>query len=245
LRDRVAGHGTPMIAERMHLDLLDRSRVVGPELGPGPRPAIEAALRAARVTLHLDVTIAALARDRVTLADGSSMLYDAVVLTTGMVAATFAGEIPGAHDELGRVLVDDALRAPAAPDLFVAGDAAAAATTDAGPLALQSCQHALQMGRFAGENAARHVLGMPTRPYWQPRYITCLDLGRSGAVWTEGWERAVKQTGAEAKALKQRINKVVIYPPAGASADRLLALSSTDPADQRDDQDQPSRARAT
>jgi NADH dehydrogenase len=74
---------------------------------------------------------------------------------------------------------------------------------------------------------------MPTIPYVQPRYITCLDLGRSGAVWTEGWDRAVKQTGPEAKSLKQRINRVVIYPPACASAERLLALSSTDPADQR------------
>jgi NADH:ubiquinone reductase (H+-translocating) len=232
LRDRVAAHGGSVIAERMHLDLLDRSSVVGPELGPGPRPAIEAALRAARVTLRLGVTVTALARDRATLADGSSMLYDAVVLTTGMMAAPFAAQIPGPHDELGRVLVDHALRTPVAPHVFVAGDAAAGATTDAGPLTLQSCQHALQMGRFAGENAARDILGMPTIPYMQPRYVTCLDLGRSGAVWTEGWDRAVKQTGLDAKALKRRINRVVIYPPAGASAERLLALSSTHPADQ-------------
>jgi NADH dehydrogenase len=233
LRDRVAAHGAPAAADRVHLDLLDRSPVVGRELGPGPRPAIEAALRAAKVNVRLGVTVTALARDRVKLADGSSLLYDAVVLTTGMIAAPFAAQVPGSHDELGRVLVDHALRAPAAPHVFVAGDAAAGATTDTGPLTLQSCQHSLQTGRFAGENAARDLLGMPTIPYVQPRYITCLDLGRSGAVWTEGWDRAVKQTGPEAKSLKQRINRVVIYPPACASAERLLALSSTDPADQR------------
>jgi NADH dehydrogenase len=130
--------------------------------------------------------------------------------------------------------VDRALRAPAAPHVFVAGDAAAAMIAERGPLALQSCQHALQMGRFAGENAARDLLGVPLLSYEQHRYVTCLDLGRSGAVWTEGWERVVTKTGAEAKALKRRINGVVIYPPLDVSSDLLLALSSSDPAVQRE-----------
>jgi NADH dehydrogenase len=233
LRDRIAELGGPAVAARTQLELFDRAPVVGPELGEGPRPVIEAALRAAGVALRLGVTITALARDRVTLAHEGDLMYDAVVLTTGMRAAPLAAQIPGAHDELGRVVVDRALRAPAAPDVFVAGDAAAAATFEGGPLTLQSCQHALQTGRFAGENAARDLLGMPVRPYAQPRYITCLDLGRSGAVRTEGWERVVTHTGPEAKARKQRINRVVIYPPPDASAEQLLALSSTDPDDQR------------
>ncbi|HEY9568985.1 MAG TPA: hypothetical protein VIR38_12905, partial [Thalassobaculum sp.] len=97
----------------------------------------------------------------------------------------------------------------------------------------QSCQHALQTGRLAGENAARDLLGLPLQPYAQLRYVTCLDLGRSGAVLTQGWDRAVAQTGAEAKALKQRINREIIYPPTGAAGAALLALSSTDRAAQQ------------
>src|SRR6266566_7912576 len=69
--------------------------------------------------------------------------------------------------------------------------------TGDGHLVLQSCQHALQLGRFAGENAARDLIGVPTIPYVQPPYVTCLDLGRSGAVFTRGWERTVELTGAE------------------------------------------------
>src|SRR5213076_764307 len=108
---------------------------------------------------------------------------DAVVLTTGMAAAGFAQNVPGERDELGRIVVDPSLRAPAAPDAFVAGDAAAADGGDGHPI-LQSCQHALQLGRFAGENAARDLAGLPTIPYEQPPYVTCLDLGRYGAVFT-------------------------------------------------------------
>jgi NADH dehydrogenase len=98
---------------------------------------------------------------------------------------------------------------------------------------LQSCQHALQLGRFAGENAARDIIGLPLLSYQQPPYVTCLDLGRSGAVFTRGWQRTVELTGVEAKAVKKRINTEVIYPPAEATREELLALSSVDLALQR------------
>jgi NADH:quinone reductase (non-electrogenic) len=165
-----------------------------------------------------------LAADRVGFADGSVLAADAVVLATGMAASPFAAEVPGARDELGRIVVDAALRAPAAPEVFVAGDAAAADTGD-GHRTLQSCQHAGQLGRVAGENAARDLIGLPPVPYTQQRYVTCLDLGRSGAVIT-GWERRVEKTGEEGKAVKRRINTQVIYPPADGTAEALLASSS-------------------
>lgn len=232
MRDRLAAHGGAGLGERARIVLLDRADAVGPELGPGPRAQIEAALADARVELRLAGTVTELAADRVGLADGTVIDAQAVVVTTGMVAAPFVAAVPGERDALGRLVVDRTLQAPAAPGIFVAGDSAAADTGD-GHLALQSCQHALQTGRFAGENAARDLLGLPLLPYTQLRYVTCLDLGRSGAVLTQGWDRTVAQAGPETKALKQRINREVIYPPAGASGALLLALSSTDPADQR------------
>ena len=39
------------------------------------------------------------------------------------------------------------------------------------------------------------------------------DLGPFGAVSTEGWDRAVAATGAEAKGIKETINRKRIYPP--------------------------------
>lgn len=232
MRDRLAVHGGEGLAERARVVLINRANVVGSTLGAGPRPTIEAALAAGRVELLLGAHVRGLAANRVTFADDTTLDADAVVLTTGMEASPFARLVPGERDEQGRILVDRSLRAPAAPDIFVAGDAAAADTGD-GRRTLQSCQHALQLGRFAGENAARDLLGQPTLPYRQPRYVTCLDLGRSGAIFTEGWERAVQHNGAEAKAIKRRINGVVIYPPQEASGEELLALSSTDVESQR------------
>ena len=225
LRDRLLVHGADGAAERLRVVLIDRAETIGPE--PGPRPEIEAALAAAGVELRLGATVQALAADRVSFADGSVLVADAVVLATGMAASPFAAQVPGARDGLGRVVVDAALRAPAAPAVFVAGDSAAADSGD-GHRTLQSCQHAGQLGRVAGENAARDLLGLPIVPYTQLRYVTCLDLGRSGAVITQGWERRVEKTGAEGKAVKRLINTQVIYPPVDGTVEALLTASSID-----------------
>lgn len=230
LRDRVKAHGAVEAAERARIVLIDRAETIGPELGPGPRPAIEAALAAAGVEVRRGATVRGLAADHVRFASGSDLAADAVVLTTGMEAAPFAAQLPGARDKLGRVIVDGALKAPGASDIFVAGDAAAADTGD-GHWTLQSCQHAGQLGRVAGENAARDLRGLPLVPYTQLRYVTCLDLGRSGAVITEGWERRIEKTGSEGKAVKRWINTQLIYPPLDGSAEALLASSNIDLAE--------------
>jgi NADH:ubiquinone reductase (H+-translocating) len=230
LRDRLLVHSDDDVAERLRIVLIDRAETVGPELGRGPRPVIEAALATARIELCLGASVRALAADSVSFADDSGLAADAVVLATGMVASPFAAEVPGERDKLGRVVVDTALRAPAAPEVFVAGDAGVADTGD-GHRTLQSCQHAGQLGRVAGENAARDLLGLSPVTYTQPRYITCLDLGRSGAVITQGWERRVEKTGSEGKAVKRLVNRQIIYPPADGTAEALLAYSNTDLAE--------------
>jgi NADH dehydrogenase len=106
------------------------------------------------------------------------------------------------------------------------GDAANAACDDDGNFALMSCQHATRMGAFAGNNAAAELLGQPTQPYHQKAYVTCLDLGGAGAIFTRGWDRIVEMTGDKAKATKTEINTVWIYPP---RAERGAALASADP----------------
>jgi NADH:ubiquinone reductase (H+-translocating) len=44
--------------------------------------------------------------------------------------------------------------------MLVAGDAAVVDDGDGVPVQ-QSCQHALQLGCFAGENATRDIMGLP------------------------------------------------------------------------------------
>ncbi|HIJ62850.1 MAG TPA: NAD(P)/FAD-dependent oxidoreductase, partial [Rhodospirillaceae bacterium] len=125
------------------------------------------------------------------------------------------------------VRVDAYLRAGRVSDVFVTGDQAFAASDDIGNHALMSCQHAVSLGRVAGYNAAAELLGLPLHPYSQPKYVTCVDLGSWGALYTEGWDRQVRLTGAEAKALKVEINTKWIYPPA-PDREAVFAIANPD-----------------
>ena len=105
-----------------------------------------------------------------------------MIWAAGIRAAPLTTQIPAERDNFGRLLVDRDLRVPSVPGVFATGDAARAACDDLGNYALMSCQHATRMGAFAGNNAAAELLGVPTKPYHQKAYVTCLDLGEAGAL---------------------------------------------------------------
>lgn len=206
--------------------IVDRNSAIAPDMGEGPRPVIEEALRKLGVETKLGAGIASLDASGVTLSSGEHIETETVVWAAGIRAAQLTQQIPAERDNFGRLLVDRDLRVPGVPGVFATGDAARAACDDVGNYALMSCQHATRMGAFAGNNAAAELLGVPTRPYHQRAYVTCLDLGEAGALFTSGWERAVKMVGDVAKKTKQEINTVWIYPP---KAERAAALASADP----------------
>ncbi len=224
LPSRLRQHGRTEALAPVEVVLIDRAPVVGPELGDGPRAEIEAALDEQRVDRRLGATVVAIAPTSVDFADGSCLEVDAVVMCTGMAAASLADPLDGERDALGRYIVGATLEHPQFSGVFLTGDMASA-DTGTGHRTLQSCQHALQLGRTAGENAARRFLGHDLIDYQQPAYVTCLDLGDHGAVRTTGWDREVVETGASAKAIKQFINQQVIYPDLSGGPEGLLLQS--------------------
>ncbi|QHO78486.1 FAD-dependent oxidoreductase [Bradyrhizobium sp. CCBAU 051011] len=206
--------------------IVDRNSAIAPDMGEGPRPVIEDALRKVGVETRLGAGVASLDKSGVTLSNGEHIETETVIWAAGMRAAPLTQQIPAERDNFGRLLVDRELRVPGVAGVFATGDAARAACDDAGNYALMSCQHATRMGAFAGNNAAAELLGVPTKPYHQKGYVTCLDLGEAGALFTRGWDRKVEMVGDVAKKTKQEINTVWIYPP---KAERAAALASADP----------------
>jgi NADH:quinone reductase (non-electrogenic) len=206
--------------------IVDRNAAIASTMGANPRPLIEDALSKLGVETRLGVGVAALDKSGITLSDGERIESETVIWAAGFRAAPLTAQIPGERDNFGRLLVDRDLRVPGVAGVFATGDAARAACDDVGNYALMSCQHATRMGAFAGNNAAAELLGVPTKPYHQKTYVTCLDLGEAGAIFTRGWDRKVEMVGAEAKKTKQEINTVWIYPP---RPERAAALASADP----------------
>jgi NADH:ubiquinone reductase (H+-translocating) len=206
--------------------IVERADAIGPDLGAGPRPVIEEALRDLGVTWRLGAGVASVDARGVTTEDGQHIESSTVIWTAGLRASALTGQIPGRRDATGRLHVDRNLAVEGVPGVYATGDVAYAATDDEGNHTMMSCQHAMNLGRSAGHNVVADLLGLEQIPYRQPKYVTCLDLGPWGAVYTEGWEREVKLQGKEAKQLKHRINSEWIYPP---RADRSEVFAAADP----------------
>ncbi len=206
--------------------VVERADAIGPDLGAGPRPVIAQALESLGVAWRINAAVTAIDVDAVCTSTGERIATRTVIWTAGLRASDLTQQIPAPRDPLGRLHVADDLRVAGVANVFATGDVALAATDTDGHHALMSCQHALSQGKYAGHNVAADLLGAPTLPYRQPRYVTCLDLGPWGAVYTEGWEREVRFSGERAKALKQTINTKWIYPP---PAERTAALAAAAP----------------
>ena len=222
MRAHIRAHSDDETAKQARVILVERSAAIGPELGEKPRPYIEDALRDADVDCRLNCTVERIDADSVLLSDGTEIETRTVVSTAGLQAEPLAASLGEPCDEMGRVRVDEYLSVPGIPFVFVAGDVAHALADPEHP-ALMSCQHAVPMGKYAGFNVAHDLIDKPKRAYSQPNYVTCLDLGAYGSLFTTGWERNPEQHGAEVKPLKQTINTQWIYPPSGNRDDILKA----------------------
>ena len=162
----------------------------------------------------------------VTLKDGQVITSQTVIWTVGVQANGLTAQIDAPRDRQGRLHVNSNLQVQGHEDIYATGDVAYAATDDKGNHALMTCQHAILLGKFAGNNAAASLLDVEPLPYRQEMYVTCLDLGAGGAVYSEGWDQQVKLTRGEAKKLKVSIVSELIYPP---KAERKAAFDMADP----------------
>ncbi|MGY4523399.1 NAD(P)/FAD-dependent oxidoreductase [Pseudomonas sp. TE21394] len=206
--------------------IVDRGERIGAVMGDGIRPSIIEASDSLGIEWITGATVAAVDANGVTLADGRHIESHTVIWTVGFRASPLTEQLDAERDGQGRLHVDGTLKVRGLNNVFAAGDVAYAATDEIGNFAVMSCQHAISLGRHAGNNAAADLLGVAPTQYRQPKYVTCLDLGAWGAVYTEGWDRQLKLVKAKAKELKTQINTVWIYPPA---ADRRAALAAADP----------------
>lgn len=206
--------------------IIDRAPQIGATMGAGIRPSIIEASEHLGVEWVVNATVAAVDANGVTLADGRHIESQTVIWTVGFRASPLTEQMNSTRDAQGRLHVDENLKVFGQDHVYAAGDVAYAATDDLGNFAAMSCQHAISLGRYAGNNVAADLLGVAPTPYRQPKYVTCLDLGVWGAVYTEGWDRQLKLVKEEAKELKTQINTQWIYPPA---TDRATALAAADP----------------
>ena len=227
LRDRLKVHGADEAAERARIVLIDRAETIGPELGPGPRPAIEAALAVAGVERRLGVTVQWLGGEPRQLRRRQRS----------------RGRRRGAGDRHGGRAFRGANSRRAGSARPRRRRCGAQSPRGAGYLRgrrrrcgryrrwsphaaiLPACGTARP--RRGRERGARSVgLDACSLRATALRYLPRSRSRRGGHH--PGLDRHVEKTGGEGKAVKRLINTQVIYPPADGTAEALLAASSID-----------------
>lgn len=205
--------------------LADHAPRIGSNMGDGACAVIAEALAALAVETRTGLTLTSVDSRGARLSSGEDIAAETVVWCAGMRANPLAARLPGEHDRFGRVAVNRFLKVMGAVDVYAAGDVAAALVEGTHP-SVMSCQHARPMGRIAGHNAVCDLVGAAPIPLEIAYYVTILDLGGWGAVYTEGWDRRVAVTGAAAKETKRLINCQRIYPPRSRDPAEILAAAN-------------------
>jgi NADH dehydrogenase len=104
-----------------------------------------------------------------------------VVWTAGVAASPLGASLGVELDRMGRVRVAADLSVPGTTNIFVIGDLAHCLDTSGKPLP-GLAPVALQQGRAAGENIARLIAGIATRPFRYRDKGAMATIGRGAAI---------------------------------------------------------------
>jgi NADH:ubiquinone reductase (H+-translocating) len=206
--------------------LADRAPWIGSDMGEEARRVIERALADLHVEMRPGVMVRSVDADGAILSNDERIGAGTIIWCGGMRAHDLCAQFPVLRDRFGRLPVNEYLKVKGLDAEFAAGDAAWF-HVDGTHVSVMSCQQARPMGRFAGHNAICNLLGEPMLPLHIDWYVTVLDLGAWGALYTEGWNRRVVLTGSEAKRVKHTINCQRIYPP--RTGDRTAIFNAAAP----------------
>jgi NADH:ubiquinone reductase (H+-translocating) len=161
-----------------------RDALLAPFHASSQRAALDT-LRARRVEVRLDETVAEVTVDHVRFASGEVLPTRTVIWAAGVRAHPLAAALGLPTTRAGRVELDRDLRVVGHPDVWAVGDVAAAPDHrrggDRGPLP-QLAPVAMQSGGHVARQIARLLEGRPTQPFRFRDKGTMATIGRRSAV---------------------------------------------------------------
>jgi NADH dehydrogenase len=119
----------------------------------------------------------------VELKSGEIISAETVIWTAGVRATELVESLPGPHDRIGRIIVNEHLQIEGHAEVFVAGDSSAATTAADAP---RVAPVAIAHGRIVAANIAHQMRGEPLESY---RYVSqgmLVSLGMNYAVVNVG-----------------------------------------------------------
>ena len=174
----------------------------GPELFPMFKPDIreytEKALAKRDVEVMTGEIVEQIEPTRVTLKSGTVLPAHTLVWGAGLQGNELVRSLGLELEKGNRIAVDDELRIPAHPEVYVVGDIAAITDQKTSQVLPQLGSVALQSGEHAGETIAHLVAGKKTKPFKYRDKGTMATIGRGAAVVQMMGGRTMKGKAAQA-----------------------------------------------
>ena len=139
-------------------------------------------LRRRGVDVRLGQTVQAAGTRQVTLSGGEQIQAGTVIWAAGVRANSLSRGLGLEVSDHGRIVIDSHLQVPDHPDVFAAGDVAAATQPPSGQPLPMLAAVAIQTGRHAGEQVARLISGKSLTDFRYRDKGVVAVLGRGDAV---------------------------------------------------------------
>ncbi len=153
-------------------------RGMNPELG---RLTLER-LKNLGVEVVLNCSVASATVNCINTKDGRTINSKNVIWSAGVKPSPVAQKLQVEKARDGRIIVDDKLQAPSAPDLYVVGDCAYVLRKDTGKPYPPTAQVAVQEGIAAARNIVRAITNQPLSPFNYKYKGDMVFLGRNYGV---------------------------------------------------------------
>lgn len=168
--------------EEFEIILVEAGSRIMPNLAESLSTPVEKKLREKRVKVLTQTRILDQTADSVTLSPGGVVKTETLVWTGGIRITDLFRESGMKIGKLGRIMVDEYLRAESYPFIYAIGDDALAMNHFTGNPVPTAAQFALQQGRLVAENIFANVTGGKRRPYFPTVWGEVVSLGRHLAV---------------------------------------------------------------
>jgi len=158
----------------------------GPEIfamfKPNLRSYTEEALEKRGVEVKTGEVVESIAPTRVTLKSGDVLPAQTLVWGAGLQGNAVVQALGLELERGNRIGVDEELRIPEHPEVYVVGDVAAITDQKTAQVLPQLGSVALQSGEHVGETIGRRVAGKETKPFEYHDKGTMATIGRGAAV---------------------------------------------------------------
>lgn len=171
-----------LAGEPAHIVMVEALGQILPGVDERVRTIARERLAELGIDLRLETAVSGIEDGALLTRGGGRVAAGTVIWTAGIRPNPVTAGLALAKSRDGRVLVDEYLRVPAEPNVFVLGDAAYAHSPGADTAYPPNAQVAVQEGPAAARNVARLIKGEPIEPFVYRSRGDLLALGRARAA---------------------------------------------------------------